>query len=661
MNIIDVYAWLKTSSRKIIDSRISNIYYYKENDIIIIKIKGQLSKEYLVLQSGRRIHLSSRITPPTEFKPYPLVVLARKYMRGDKIHDIGFVGRDRIVYVQGNRGYRLVVELLPRGIIALVDPSNIALALTKEVRVKDRTIKPKSKYVPPPSKPSVLFSLLENGAISKEELRKCIITGKDLVRGLIRGCSIPGEVAEESLFRAGLRKDLSPSNVTDSDLDALSEQLGNIIKEALEGKGWLVKAENILEADPFIPKRYETEDFEVTEYDSFDDALDILFSQPTKKEKKISEGEESGEYARLVKSLKEAEERVEFYLNEAEKLRKIAQLIASNYNVFEQIFSLIKNERPLNKTIGTITIKRLDSKYNITISDNYSFTYYPNESADQVVVRLYREAGELEAKAKRAENMKHEILSKVDELRIKVEAKKILEKTKRRKRYWFEKYHWTITRGGLLAVGGRDASQNESVVKKHLSKEDIFLHANIHGAPAVVLKTRGKLPTKEDLYDAAVITAAYSRAWKAGAGSIEVYWVEAEKVSFSPPSGEYLAKGGIMVYGKKHFLDRPVPVRLAVGIGLNEEEVPIVIAGSEESVSKRSIIYAVIAPGDLTKTEASNTLKKKWAEILPKNEKPLVYGIRDEELMPRLPGKTRILRIKKGKGEAISLSDISSS
>ena len=53
---------------------------------------------------------------------------------------------------------------------------------------------------------------------------------------------------------------------------------------------------------------------------------------------------------------------------------------------------------------------------------------------------------------------------------------------------WFEKFHWFISSDGYLVVGGRDAQQNEILVKRFMTQHDIFVHADIHGAPCVIIK-----------------------------------------------------------------------------------------------------------------------------------------------------------------------------
>jgi len=46
--------------------------------------------------------------------------------------------------------------------------------------------------------------------------------------------------------------------------------------------------------------------------------------------------------------------------------------------------------------------------------------------------------------------------------------------------YWFEKFHWFISTENFLVIAGRDAQQNEMIVKKYLDVHtDIYVHAGV--------------------------------------------------------------------------------------------------------------------------------------------------------------------------------------
>lgn len=47
---------------------------------------------------------------------------------------------------------------------------------------------------------------------------------------------------------------------------------------------------------------------------------------------------------------------------------------------------------------------------------------------------------------------------------------------------WFERFHWFVSSENYLCVSGRDAQQNELLVKRHLKRGDVYVHAELHGA-----------------------------------------------------------------------------------------------------------------------------------------------------------------------------------
>ncbi|KAF9106296.1 hypothetical protein BGX27_009240 [Mortierella sp. AM989] len=135
-----------------------------------------------------------------------------------------------------------------------------------------------------------------------------------------------------------------------------------------------------------------------------------------------------------------------------------------------------------------------------------------------------------------------------------------------RKPYWFEKFMWFITSENYLVIAGRDAQQNELIVKRYMKKNDIYVHADIHGAATVLIKN----PSDKDpvppssIYQAGIMSVCQSKAWDAKIVT-SAYWVRADQVSKSAPTGEYLTTGSFMIRGKKNFLP---PVQLVYGFGI---------------------------------------------------------------------------------------------
>jgi len=85
----------------------------------------------------------------------------------------------------------------------------------------------------------------------------------------------------------------------------------------------------------------------------------------------------------------------------------------------------------------------------------------------------------------------------------------------------YKHFRWFFTSSGLLVIGGKNAEQNEQIVKQAKPKE-IVLHTKAAGSPFCNIK--GK-PNKRDIKEAAVFCARYSREWKKAKGkSIAVHY-----------------------------------------------------------------------------------------------------------------------------------------
>ncbi|KAI1876025.1 uncharacterized protein JN550_001521 [Neoarthrinium moseri] len=168
--------------------------------------------------------------------------------------------------------------------------------------------------------------------------------------------------------------------------------------------------------------------------------------------------------------------------------------------------------------------------------------------------------------------------------KIAVELKKGLKQEKPllqpvRRQMWFEKFVWFISSDGYLVLGGKDASQNEILYRRYLKKGDIYVHADLHGAPSVIIKNNPQTPDApippSTLSQAGHLSVCASSAWDSKAG-MSAYWVDADQVSKSAPTGEFLPTGSFMIRGKKNFLP---PAQLILGFG-------IMFKISEESKAK---------------------------------------------------------------------------
>ncbi|TFB00937.1 Ribosome quality control complex subunit 2 [Trichoderma ghanense] len=136
-----------------------------------------------------------------------------------------------------------------------------------------------------------------------------------------------------------------------------------------------------------------------------------------------------------------------------------------------------------------------------------------------------------------------------------------------RKQMWFEKFLWFISSDGYLVLGGKDPQQSEILYRRYLRKGDVYCHADIRGAANIVIKNNPNMPDAPippaTLSQAGSLSVCTSEAWDSKAG-MGAWWVNADQVSKTTPSGDILPAGNFTVQGKKNYLP---PTQLLLGLG----------------------------------------------------------------------------------------------
>jgi len=95
-----------------------------------------------------------------------------------------------------------------------------------------------------------------------------------------------------------------------------------------------------------------------------------------------------------------------------------------------------------------------------------------------------------------------------------------MTKSKENSKTKIGKFREAFTSSGKLMLGGKNAEQNEMLVKQ-AGKNEIVLHTKAAGSPFVNIKGRA---TKQDIKEAAVFCARYSRDWKKNKRDVEVHY-----------------------------------------------------------------------------------------------------------------------------------------
>ena len=220
-------------------------------------------------------------------------------------------------------------------------------------------------------------------------------------------------------------------------------------------------------------------------------------------------------------------------------------------------------------------------------------------------------------------------LSSMDQVSVQIEKEKKEKLLKKRKKQWFERFHWFYSSENKLVLAGRDANSNEDLIKNYMKSGDLYFHADIHGSPHCIIKTQKNFATSEEKEQAAIFVGSFSKAWDAKISSLDVYSVLPEQVSKTPPSGESMGKGSFMIYGKREWFKK-TPLHLAVGVEKMEESL-VVISGPESAVKKHALFCVRIIQGNSPKNDAAKYLKQLFEKKLN------VLGIDLDEIVSMLP------------------------
>ncbi|ACS34215.1 ribosome rescue protein RqcH [Thermococcus gammatolerans] len=620
----------------LVGSRVDKVYH--DGDEIRIKLRTKEGRADLILQAGKRFHLTSYVKEAPK-QPSSFTMLLRKHLSGGFIDAIEQHQFDRIVKIRVG-DYTLIGELFRRGNIVLVDSENRIVAALRYEEYKDRAIKPKAEYKFPPARENPLEVSFERFLELMREDENL-----ELVRALARKLNMGGMYAEEISIRAGFEKTTPVRELSDEDLRKVYEAMMGTFND--EPRPNIVyKDGNMHDVVPIELKIYEG--LEKRYFKTFSEALDEYFGKLTIEKAKIEKTRKlESKKKQLLATLRKQEEMLKGFEKAMNENQEIGDLIYANYAMVERLldefrkateklgWEEFKRRIEAGKKEGNkvaLMVKAIDPKEKtVTIElEGRKVKLYLNKSIGENAELYYEKAKKFRHKYEGALKAYEDTRRKLDEVEklIEEEMKKELnvKRIERRKKKWFEKFRWFISSEGFLVLAGKDASTNETLIKKHMSDNDLYCHADVYGAPHVVIKD-GQKAGEKTIFEACQFAVSMSRAWSQGLYGADAYWAYPNQVTKQAPSGEYLGKGAFMVYGKRNWL-RGLPLKLAVGV-INYEGEDYVVCAPVDAIKAHTSKYIVIRPGRLKKGE----LVKKIRGILEK----WGYKVREEDLNAILP------------------------
>ncbi len=587
-------------------------------DIVVMRFHvAGTGRVDLVMQCGSRIHTSKYpLENPTNPPTFPM--LLRKRVKGAHVESVKQHNFDRVVEirVKKDKYYTIVVELFDKGNIILLDEENNIILPLKRKHWSTRDISSKKEYIFPEERGIDPITVTEDG------FKEIIINSEsDIVRTLaVNGFG--SLYAEEIIQRADIDKNTPTKDLTDGELSRLFNSLKEVfdILRNEEYKPQIVKDGRKEDVVPLDLVKYD--DFEKTYYENFNEACDEYYSKKVNTDiKDVKERAWNKKVNKFEKRLNLQQETLDNFTRTIETSQHKGELIYSNYTTIENIVNVVNTAISKDysyKEIGK-TLKKakeggmaeaqiyesIDKMGVLTLNiEGESIIIDPSLSIPENAENYYEKAKKAKRKSKGAviaiENTKKQLEEIKAKKEIAMENISIPKKREKKNLKWYEKLRWFITSDNTLVVGGRDAATNEAIVKKYLDNNDIYLHADIHGATSTAVKLGGKSLNDTILKESGEFAASFSSAWSKGFTTQDVFWVHPDQVSKTPEAGEFLAKGSFVIRGNRNYIRS---ARVKIAIGIVDYEGKRIMAGPVEALEAHCDNYVVLKPG-YTKKEA---------------------------------------------------------
>ncbi|MHB8632417.1 MAG: ribosome rescue protein RqcH [Thermoplasmatota archaeon] len=583
MTNVDVAALAAELRPQVEGSRIDRVYQPSKERILLKLRKTGAGRTDLLCHLGRFL-TATRRAPANPERPSMLAQVLRTALENGRVTAFGQVGFDRILKLTVERGdgvRHIVIELFGEGNFILLNEAGVIQLPMRAEEFVARRLRKGEPYQGPPASPDPF--LLTRVAL-EEGAQKA---SRDVVRWIAGDLGFGPLWGEELCLRAGIDKRTAPALLGPPQWDALHEAIQALGRDLRSG---LVAPELVhavgpagpvlVDALPFPMQRYQATGFAHEEAPTFHDALDRFFvgtemDDEPEDPRRPRYDAARGKLQRQIDQTTEAMERLA--LEEREGQVRGEAVYAS----FGLLKALVDDLAQARREGGWSAAQRLiDEKrgpWTALVEE-----LHPHEgrarlrlpggegpielSADVRLDPQGMAQGEFEAAKKarsrregaaRALGEARERLAELERVGLDGFGPPAARATVTRHHFWFEPYRWTLTPSGLLAVGGRNAAQNDAVVKKYLRDGDRYVHADIHGAPSVVVRsvdgTTPEVPAA-DLEVAAQFAACASRAWRLGVAA-SAYWVTPQQVSKTPQSGEFVPRGAWIIHGRRNTID----------------------------------------------------------------------------------------------------------
>ena len=621
MTNVDVAALAAELRHVLVGARVEKAYQPAKDEVLIRARRKGLGRLDVLCRLGQFLTVTKK-PPENPSQPSMVAKILRGLFENARITGVSQVGFDRLLRIELEKKekHSVVFELFGEGNMLILDGSGTIVLPMRGADHGARKLRKGEVYQPPPggADPFALDAdaLADAGRAAN----------KDVVRFLALDLGFGPLWAEELCLRAEVPKNMAVADATDAHWQAVHAEV-QAIADALArndlAPGVVHDGEEPAAAVPWPMQRYPAPRYAFEEAPSFREALDAFhigsvdddYGDPRR-----ARFEEAK--AKIQRQIDQMQEKMdEFAAAEAER-RADGDVLYLCWQEAQQVIDQLQAARASRSWQEVDAILRRAKAQGDEAAANI-LELRPHDGS--AVVLLHPEGGEarpveLDLYSSVQDNANRHFEAAKKEVSRQQGAAKALEEAKGRladveakgldgfgaaptkadrtsRHFWFETYRWTLTPNGLLAVGGRNAGQNDVVVKKYLRDGDRYVHAAIHGAPSVVVRPSDGPSVEaspEDLRAACQFAACSSRAWRQF-GAASAYWVTPAQVNKTPRSGEFVPKGAWIVHGKRNTED-DLPMRWMVAtVAMRFDGTPV---PADEEVPERAAMKVVGGPPD---------------------------------------------------------------
>ena len=626
-------------SKKISGYYVSNIYGISRASLLF-KLHHPEKPDILLMFSTFGLWISK--VKIDQIEENRLIKRLRNDLLRSKISEIKQIGAERIVYVTfsgADQEFVLVGEFFGDGNIILCNKDMKILTLLHSIDVRHRKLGIGLNYEPPPQSGLNIFE------IATKDLLEILSVSTPVVRWIGRTLGLPAKYAEEIVRRANIDPQVAGNSLSNVDVEKIFSVTKDLTEKIVSGIHEPVVVKDGTNSDVFPIILGQKENTNYIKVSSFMEGLDSLFTE------NLLEGGKLSQTNTVTQKIEEFEHKLEEQIRATSKVKERVDTISGVARSLLDLAAkgIISLDDPIiSDTLQSQKSLLVREKGNLFVDVNgEKIQINPDSTIQAIASTLFNESKHQLKAIESIESEKKKTEKNLEAFRKQASiTKDSIVFTVQKKREWYERYRWFFTSDDLLAIGGRDASSNSSVIRKHLEKDDKVFHAEIVGSPFFILKN-SSVSTAASIMETAQATVCFSRAWREGLYGLNSYWVNPDQIKTAAPSGQFIAKGSFIVDGQRNFV-KVTNMHLCVGLFEKDGSYSL-MCGPPQPVKKNCIYHVTIEPSGFEMTEVAKKIKLEFLKF--KEKEDAIKAISIDDFVRVLPaGESHI--VESGTGQA---------